>query len=262
MKKSEEENIPLNSIYEMQSQKKVLLGIEEDEALTSKEIEISGLYDPEDNGLDINMWSNSDGKSILNLFNNINNLDLSKDASELLDILLLTNSYYPDINISKEQFLELKSNWLIKNSNFKLIENYLTKNQSIKGHVKLTKYIADEYLSKSEIKKSCKIFSKISDPIEDDYLAKFNIYCLIDSNKNEEAQLLLDLKKELGFNDSFFEKKIQYLMGYNNEPDLSISEKTILDFHLSHRTNPEFKFEPDNSTSKKNMEIFINLKFT
>ena len=251
IKKSEEENIPLNSIYEMQSQKKALLGIEEDEALTSKEIEISGLYDPEDNGLDINMWSNSDGKSILNLFNNINNLDLSKDATELLDILLLTNSYYPDINISKKQFLELKSNWLIKNSNFKLIEDYLIKNQSIKGHVKLTKYIVDEYLSKSEIEKSCKIFSKISDPIEDDYLAKFNIYCLIDSDKKEEAQLLLDLKKELGFNDSFFEKKIQYLMGYNNEPDLSISEKTILDFHLSHRTNPEFKFEPDNFTSKK-----------
>ena len=40
-------------------------------------------------------------------------------------------------------------------------------------------------------------------------------------------------------------------MGYSNEPDLEISENTILDFHLSHRTNPEFKFEPKDSTSKK-----------
>jgi hypothetical protein len=40
-------------------------------------------------------------------------------------------------------------------------------------------------------------------------------------------------------------------MGYENKPDKAISENTILDFHLSHRTNPEFKFEPNNSTSKK-----------
>ncbi len=29
--------------------------------ISSKEVEILGLYDPEDNSLDINMWSNSDG---------------------------------------------------------------------------------------------------------------------------------------------------------------------------------------------------------
>ena len=32
--------------------------------------------------------------------------------------------------------------------------------------------------------------------------------------------------------------------------DETISEKSILDFHLSHITNPNFIFEPDNSTSK------------
>ena len=40
-------------------------------------------------------------------------------------------------------------------------------------------------------------------------------------------------------------------MGYNNEPETEISENTILDFHLSHRTNLDFKFEPKNSTSKE-----------
>ena len=34
------------------------------------------------------------------------------------------------------------------------------------------------------------------------------------------------------------------------EVDQEISEKSILDFHLSHRTNPEFKFEPNEFTSK------------
>ena len=40
-------------------------------------------------------------------------------------------------------------------------------------------------------------------------------------------------------------------MGYSSQQDVEISESTILDFHLSHRTNPQFKFEPKNSTSKK-----------
>ena len=248
---SEEKKSSQNSIYKMQSQKDSKLNIEEDQTLASKEIEIVGLYDPAANGLDINMWINSDGEQILKLFNNINKMELSNDASEILNILLLTNAYYPETNISKEQFLELKSNWLIKKSNFELIENYLINNQIINEHPKLTKYLVNDYLARSEIKKTCEIFSKIKEQIEDEYLSKFNIYCLIYNNKVEEAQVLLDLKKELGFKDSFYEKKINYLMGYSNEPDTTISENTILNFHLSHRTNPDFKFEPKDSTSRQ-----------
>ena len=248
---TEEKTIKQNSIYEMQTQKNDEPNIEEDQTLTSNEIKIVGLYDPAENGLDINMWSNSNGDQILNIFKRINKMNLSKDASEILDILLLTNAHYPEINISKEQFLELKSSWLIKNPNLQLIENYLLKNQIINEHPKLTKLLVDDYLSKSEIKKACEVFSKIQDPIQDDYLSKFNIYCLINNNKKEEAQLLLDLKKELGFEENFYEKKINFLMGYSSLPEIQISENTILDFHLSHRTNPQFKFEPDDSTSKK-----------
>ena len=109
----------------------------------------------------------------------------------------------------------------------------------------------DNYLSKSEVKKACEIFSNIEGLIQDNYLSKFNIYCLINNNKREEAQLLLDLKKELGFEEKFYEKKIDFLMGYSNEPNIEISENTILDFHLSHRTNPQFEFEPKDSTSKQ-----------
>ncbi len=246
---SEEKNIPQNSVYEMQSQKKDQSSVAEDQTLISKEIEIVGLYDPAENGLNINMWINSDGEQILSLLESINRMELSKDASEILNILLLTNSYYPSKNISKKQFLEIKYNWLIKNSNFELIEDYLINNQIVNENIKLIKYLVDEYLSRSEVEKACEIFSKIDMFIEDDYLSKFKIYCLINNGKVEEAQLLLDLKKELGFKDKFYEKKINYLFGYNNEPDKNISEKSILYFHLSHRTNPEFKFEPKSSTS-------------
>ena len=248
---TEEKNISKNSIYEMQSQKVDGVKIKETQTLISKETKIVGLYDPAENGLGIDMWSNSNGDQILNIFKRIEKLNLSKDASEILDILFLTNAYYPEKNISKDQFLELKSDWLIKNSNFELIESYLLKNQIINEHPKLTKFLVDDYLSRSEVTKVCEVFSNIRNPIQDEYLSKFNIYCLINNNKIEEAQLLIDLKKELGFEDKFYEKKINYLIGYTDQPDVEISENTILDFHLSHRTNPEFKFEPKDSTSKQ-----------
>jgi hypothetical protein len=250
-KNPEEKNESQNTIYKMQSQNGNDLNIEEDEFLASKEIKIVGLYDPEVNGLDINMWKNSNGDQILNIFERINKINLSQDAIDILDTLLLTNAHYPELNITKEQFLEIKSNWLIKNSNLQLIEDYLLKNQIINENLELTKHLVDNYLSRSDIKKSCEIFSKIKDPIEDEYLSKFNIYCLINNKKYDEAQLLIDLKKELGFEDKFYENKINYLMGYESKSEKTISEKTILDFHLSHRTNPEFKFIPKKNTSKK-----------
>ena len=246
-----EKNIPQNTIYEMQSQKEGELSIEETQTLISKETKLVGIYDPAENGLDINMWSNSNGDQILNIFKRIDKLELSRDAAEILDVLLLTNALYPEMNISKEQFLEIKSKWLIKRSNFDLIEKYLLNNEIINDHPKLTKHLVDHYLSQSNVKKACEIFSEIKEPIQDLYLSKFNIYCLINNNKRDEAQLLIDLQLESGIADKFFNQKIDYLMGYNTEPVIEVSEKTILDFHLSHRTNPEFKFEPKNTTSKQ-----------
>tara|TARA_B100001175_G_scaffold296808_1_gene286019 strand:+ start:1 stop:1764 length:1764 start_codon:yes stop_codon:yes gene_type:complete len=238
-----------NNIYNMQADKKKDF-IKQDKNLVSKEIKITGLYDPEDYGLSIDMWSNSDGLKIKNLFENINKFNLSKDASEILNISLLINAYYPNQNITKGEFLKIKSDWLIKDSNYELIEEYLIKNQIVNLHPKLTRYLVDKYLSQSNVKKSCEIFSNINVPIEDEYLSKFNLYCLINYGKNDEAQLILDLKKELGFKDDYYENKINYLFGYIEEIDKEISEKSILDFHLAHRTNPDFLFEPKKETSK------------
>jgi hypothetical protein len=131
-----------------------------------------------------------------------------------------------------------------------LIEEYLVKNQNVNQHPELMRYMVDKYLSKSDVKKSCEIFSKIKEPIVNEYLSKFNLYCLINYGKNEEAQLILDLKKELGFKDEYFENKVNYLFGYIDEANKEISENSILDFHLAHRTNPEFKFEPNKDTPK------------
>jgi len=238
-----------SNIYNMQADKKKS-SIKLDQELASKEIKIVGLYDPADYGLSMDMWSNSDGLILKKLFKNIDNFDLSGDASEILNIALLTNTYYPNKNITEEEFLKFKSSWMIKESNLELIEQFLIKNQATNLHPELMKYVVDQYLSQSDVKKSCEIFSKIKEPLENEYLTKFNLYCLINYGKNEEAQLILDLQKELGFKDDYFENKINYLFGYVDEANKDISESSILDFHLAHRTNPEFEFEPKKETPK------------
>ena len=236
-------------IYNMQSQKELDL-VEVDQKFDSDEVKIIGLYDPQDYNLKIDMWLNSNGDQLKYLFTNLAKLELSKDASELMNILLLINSYSPKKNITEQEFLDLKSKWLIKNKDLDLIEEYLIKNQIINLHPKLARYLIDQHLSESNISKACKIFSKNVKPINDEYLSKFNIYCLLNDERFEEAQLILDLKKELGFKDEYFENKLNYLFGYTEKINTDISEDSILNFHLAHRINPEFTFDPSDNTNK------------
>ena len=249
LKKSDKRKKKEISIYNMQSQNRNNI-IELDQTLETKEIEIIGLYDPNDYDLDINMWSNSDGDQLKNILSKLEKLELSNDAKELMNISMMTNAFNPKKNISKEEFLEFKSNWLIKNADLDLIETYLVKNQIINSHTKLTKYFLDENLSTANIDKSCELFKKNLDVINDKYISKYNIYCLIKDNKIEEAQLIYDLKKELGFKDEYFEKKINYLLNFSSKIDEVISEKSIFDFYLAHQTNPNFSFEPKETTKK------------
>ena len=243
------EDISNPSIFDIQSKKETSL-IKLEDNIDKEKIKIVGLYDPEDYGLDISMWSNSNGDQLKSILSRLNKMNLSQDAREIMNMSLLINAYNPTKNISEKEFMKFKSDWLIKDSNFELIEKYITQNQAINIHPNLTKYLVNSYLSESNIEKSCEIFTKNEEPINDEYLSKFSIYCLIVKNKNEEAQIILDLKKELGFKDEYFEKKISYLFGFNDKIDKEISEKSILDFHLAHITNPEFTFEPNDKTNK------------
>ena len=248
-KENEKEKELESDIYKMQSQKSSDI-IELDQNVDSKIIKIVGLYDPEDYGLDINMWSNSDGDQLKSIFLKLEKINLSKDAKEIMNISVLTNSYFPQKNISEKEFLKFKSDWLIKNSDLDLIQNYISKNKIINTQPVLTRYFVDQHLSSANIDKACEILLENLEPIDDNYLSKFNIYCLIKSGKREEAQIIFDLKKELGFEDKYFEKKIAYLLGYSSKIDKTISEKSIFDFYLAHQTNPDFFFEPKKNTDK------------
>ena len=136
LKDSIEENnevsreITESEIYKMQNQKQIEQ-ISLEKTLNTQKINIYGLFDPEDNGLDIDMWSNSNGDELKNIFSRLDKIDLSEDASDLMKIALLTNAHSPNNNISEKEFLQFRSNWLMKNSDLDLIEEYLIKNQIV-----------------------------------------------------------------------------------------------------------------------------------
>ena len=105
----ENENVSTNSIFHIQSQRDRKIQVDEEKNLFSKNIDIVGIYDPSDNDLSMDMWTNSNGVKILEIIDRIKNINLSQDAIEILNVALLTNSYFPKKNISKEQFLIIKN---------------------------------------------------------------------------------------------------------------------------------------------------------
>ena len=113
--------------------------------------------------------------------------------------------------------------------------------------MKLIKHYVDHYLIGNEIKKSCELLNNI-DILNDDYLSKFKIYCLLIDNEREQAQLIYDLLIERGFNDKIFEDKFFFLMNYKSDVKKEISENTILDFHLSYKVDTDFNFQPQKET--------------
>ena len=216
--------------------------------LEASNINLIGLYDPAENGLSIDMWSNSDGAEIKNLLKKINSMKLSNFSEKLLDITLLTNSYVPSNNISAEEFLDFKFEYLIKKKDFDLIKKFLIKNPSLKNSDRLIRFYTEYYLSNSQIDKACEIFDYTS-LVSDNYLNNLKIYCLINQNKKEEAQLLFDINLEMESLDDFFVKKFNVLMGYEKSEEI-ISEKNILYFHLAHKTSNKFEYEPNINTPK------------
>ena len=64
------------------------------------DIKLAGLYDPADNGLSIDMWSNSNGEEIKYFLDKLSSKKLSNFSEKILDVALLTNSYLPSNNIS------------------------------------------------------------------------------------------------------------------------------------------------------------------
>ena len=253
--KKQDENITVNSNIQNNEdssdtiiiQDNLISNIEEGQILSKRKI--VGLYDPEENGFVLDMWNNTDPKKIFELSKKINDMKLSEDAKNIYTKLLLTNSYSPVEEADEKAFLAMKSDWLIKYRNIDLIKDYLKKNINIEPNEQLTKFVLDELFAINENKQACEFLDELNANFKDNYLTKFSIYCLIYLKKNEQASIRFDLEKELGYNDLFFEKKFQYLLGYISNSSAT-SEKDLLNLHLSYMTNKEYRYLPNDKTPK------------
>ncbi len=228
-------------------QDNLITNIEEGKIANKRKI--VGLYDPEENGFALEMWSNTDPNKIFELSKRISKMALSADAEKIYTKLLLTNSYSPIDEIDEKIFLDIKSDWLMRFKDINLIKEYLKKNIEIEPNQQLTKFVLDELFSVNEYRQACEFLEKLNTNFNDSYLTKFSIYCLIYLKKNEQASLRYDLEKELGYDDPFFEKKFQYLQGYISNSQ-ETSEKDLLNLHISFETNKKYKYLPNNKTPK------------
>ena len=211
---------------------------------------VIGIFDPEENNFNLNMWSKTDGVEIKKVLKRINKLNLSKVSENLLFQVLFTNSYAPRKNLNSEEFLKIKINWLIEKKRINDLETLLKNNSEVGQNSKAIKFLINEYLSSADIKSACEKINFIDSEIQNNYLEKFQIYCLINNKRKDEAQLIFDLIRERGFKDEFFEDKINFLLGITNKTSNKILDNNLLNFYLSHITIDDFKYEPNDKTDK------------
>ena len=126
----------------------------------------------------------------------------------------------------------------------------LNNNPEVGKNSKAVNFLVNEYLSSADIKSACDKINFIDLEIQNNYLEKFKIYCLINDDRKEEAQLIFDLLIEKGLNDKFFEEKINFLLGITNKTNQKILDNNLLNFYLSYITSDDFKYEPNDKTDK------------
>ena len=233
---SSEENIESENISELE--------------LDQHEQTIIGLFDPKDNNFDIGMWLDTDGNDIKSIFKRIDKLQLSEFSEDLLFKVLFTNAYPPKNNLTSAEFLKIKIDWLIKNRRFKDLETLLQTNPNAGKEPKAINLLINQYLSSVDIKSACEKINFISEEVQNNYLNKFTIYCLINDDRKDEAQLLLELLIESGFSDKFFEDKIGFLLGFKETTNQKIIDNNLLNFYLSHITSNDFNYKPNEKTDK------------
>ena len=228
---------------------KIVIKIDEDKII-DQNLSVIGIFDPEENNFNLNMWSNTDGEEIKKILKRINKLKLAKISEDLLFQVLFTNAYPPQKNLNSEEFLKIKIDWLINKKRIKDLEILLKNNPEVQQNSKAIKFLINEYLSSADIKSACEKTNLMDLKIQNNYLEKFTIYCLINDDRKEEAQLIFDLLTERGFKDKFFEDKFNFLLGIKETTNQKILDDNLLNFYLSSITINDFKYEPNDKTSK------------
>jgi len=245
----DEKNITIKSPILPDDVNKITVEINEDK-IKETEQSVIGILDPEENNFNLNMWTNTDGEDVKKILNRINKLKLSKISEDLLFLVLFTNSYSPQKNLNSEEFLKIKINWLIEKKRIKDLETLLRVNHEVGKNPKAVKFLVNEHLSSANIKSACEEINFIDRNVQNNYLEKFTIYCLINEERKEEANIIFDLLRERGFEDKFFENKINFLLGITETTTQKILDDNLLNFYFSHITNDNFQYEPNANTDK------------
>ena len=206
-----------------------------------------GIFDPEENNFKLDLWKNTEGYKIEDIFKRINKIKLSPFAEEMFVNTIFTYYDFPPKDITEEEFLNLKLNWLIKNQKDEILKIFLNKNKEFPHKTKVIKYLVDKSISTAKIKNGCKNISFISQEIKDSYLEQFKILCLILDDKKNQAFLLLDILREQNLSNKFFDNHINSLLGIDVK-NLKISDKNLLNFYISSITVKNFTYEPNDKT--------------
>jgi len=244
-----EKDIAIESPIISEDVTKIIIKIDDDNIVDENQ-SVIGIFDPDENNFNLNMWTDTDGKEIKKVLNRINKLKLSRLSEDLLFQILFTNAYSPSANLSSEEFLKIKINWLIRKNRIKDLEVFLKKNSEVGRSSEAIKFLIDEYLSSADIKSACEKINFIDRELQNSYLEIFIIYCLINNGQQDEAQLIFDLMKERGFKDKFFEDKINFLLGITSSTQQKILDNNLFNFYLSHITIDNIQYEPNDKTDK------------
>ena len=218
---------------------------------------VYGIFDPDENNLTLDMWVNSEGTRVKDTIERINKIKLSSFAEDIFINTLFSISKLPNQNMTDEQFMNYKIDWLINNNKDELIAIFLNKNKIFPNKKKIIRYLVDKNITKANLKEACQNIKLISSDIKDAYLDQFKIICLIKNNKKNEAQLILDLLREQKLSNKFFDNKIEYLLGLNKKVDAKIDDNNLLNFYLSSIAIPDFTYTPNKKTNKKIWQYLI-----
>ena len=219
--------------------------------IDNKSKTIYGLFEPTENNLTLDMWVNSEGTRVKDTIERINKIKLSSFSEEIFINTLFTLAYLPGQNMTDEEFMSYKINWLINNKKDQIISDFLNKNSEFPKKEKIIKYLVDENLATGSITQACEKINLISNDVKDAYLDQFRILCFIKNGKQVEAQLVHDLLKELKLSNKFFDDKVNYLLGLTDKEDKKIDDTNLLNFYLSSIAISDFDYKPNNKTDKK-----------
>ena len=221
---------------------------------------IYGIYDPNDYNLTLDMWVNSEGTRVKDTIERINKIKLSSFSEKLFINTLFTISKLPSQNMTDEQFINYKIDWLIKNKKDNTISIFLDKNKNFPNKGKVIKYLVDQNIAKANLKDACEKITLISKDVKDSYLGQFKVICLINEKKQNEAQMLIDLLREQKLSNKFFDSKIDYILGVKTKEDGKINDSTLLNFYLSSITVSDFNYKPNIKTDPRIWEYMTAAK--